>query len=61
VTAPFAQVLPDTSLAWRDVTAGAIATAVLFNIGKFLIGMYLGSSSVASSFGAAGAFALLLL
>jgi membrane protein len=55
------KVLPDTSLAWRDVTAGAIATAVLFNIGKFLIGLYLGSSSVASSFGAAGAFALLLL
>jgi uncharacterized BrkB/YihY/UPF0761 family membrane protein len=44
-----------------QVTAGAIATAVLFNIGKFLIGLYLGSSSVASSFGAAGAFALLLL
>jgi membrane protein len=55
------KVLPDTSLAWRDVTAGAIATAVLVNIGKFLIGLYLGSSSVASSFGAAGAFALLLL
>jgi membrane protein len=55
------KVLPDTSLAWRDVIAGAIATAVLFNIGKFLIGLYLGSSSVASSFGAAGAFALLLL
>ena len=55
------KVLPDTSLAWRDVIAGAIATAILFNVGKFLIGLYLGSSSVASSFGAAGAFALLLL
>jgi membrane protein len=55
------KVLPDTSLAWRDVIAGAVATAVLFNIGKFAIGLYLSSSSVASSFGAAGAFALLLL
>jgi membrane protein len=55
------KVLPDTSLAWRDVIAGAIATAILFNVGKFLIGLYLGSSAVASSFGAAGAFALLLL
>jgi membrane protein len=55
------KILPDTSLAWRDIIAGAIATAVLFEIGKFLISLYLGSSSVASSFGAAGAFALLLL
>ena len=55
------KVLPDTSLAWRDVAAGAVATAILFNIGKFLISLYLGNSSVASSFGAAGAFALLLL
>jgi membrane protein len=56
------KVLPDTSLAWRDVLSGAIATAILFNIGKFLISLYLGSSClVTSSFGAAGAFALLLL
>jgi membrane protein len=55
------KVLPDTSLAWRDVSAGAIATAILFNVGKFLISLYLSSSSVASSFGAAGALALLLL
>ena len=53
--------LPDTTLAWRDVAVGAITTALLFNFGKFLIGLYLGSSSVASSFGAAGALALLLL
>jgi membrane protein len=55
------KILPDTSPAWRDVTAEAVATAVLFNAGKFLIGLYLGSSSVTSSFGAAGALALLLL
>jgi membrane protein len=55
------KVLPETSLGWRDVIAGAIATAILFNAGKFLISLYLGSSSVTSSFGAAGALALLLL
>jgi membrane protein len=55
------KILPDTQLAWRDVIIGAIATAILFDIGKFLIGLYLGSSSATSSFGAAGAFALILL
>jgi len=55
------KVLPDTSLGWRDVAVGALTTAILFNVGKFGIGLYLGSSSVASSFGAAGALALVLL
>ena len=55
------KVLPDTSLAWRDVIIGAAATAILFEVGKFLISLYLGSSSATSSFGAAGALALLLL
>jgi membrane protein len=55
------KVLPDTSLAWRDVAVGAVATAILFNTGKFVISLYLSSSSVAYSFGAAGALALLLL
>jgi membrane protein len=55
------KVLPDTSLAWRDVIIGAAATAILFEAGKFLISLYLGSSSATSSFGAAGALALLLL
>jgi membrane protein len=54
------KVLSDTSLACRDVIAGAI-DPILFDVGKFLIGLYLGSSSVASSFRAPGAFALLLL
>jgi membrane protein len=48
------KVLPSVNLAWRDVWVGAAVTAVLFTIGKFLIGLYLGKSSVASSFGAAG-------
>jgi membrane protein len=55
------KVLPDTPIAWRDVFFGAIVTAVLFTIGKTLIGFYLGSSAVTSSFGAAGALAVLLL
>jgi membrane protein len=48
------KVLPSTRIAWRDVMVGSLVTAVLFWIGKFLIGLYLGKSSMASSFGAAG-------
>jgi membrane protein len=55
------KVLPDRHLEWRDVIVGAIATAVLFTIGKSLIGWYIGSSAVASSYGAAGALIVLLL
>jgi membrane protein len=55
------KVLPDRRLEWRDVIVGAVATAVLFTIGKSLIGWYIGSSAVASSFGAAGALIVLLL
>lgn len=55
------KVLPDADIAWRDVWIGAFFTALLFSIGKTLIGLYLGSSAVASSFGAAGSLVLLLL
>ena len=55
------RVLPDVHLLWRDVTTGAFVTAVLFTIGQQLIGLYLGQSSVASSFGAAGSIMILLL
>ena len=48
------KVLPSTPIAWRDVLVGSLVTAVLFWIGKLLIGLYLGKSSTASSFGAAG-------
>jgi hypothetical protein len=47
------KVLPDKE-EWRDVLVGAVVTALLFSIGKFLIGLYIGSSAVASSYGAAG-------
>jgi membrane protein len=55
------KVLPDRHLEWRDVVVGGIVTAILFNIGKSLIGWYIGSSAVASSYGAAGALIVLLL
>jgi membrane protein len=55
------KVLPDRDLQWRDVAVGAVATATLFTIGKSLISWYIGSSAVASSFGAAGALIVLLL
>lgn len=53
--------LPDAKIAWRDVWLGAAVTAVLFEIGKFLIGLYLGHSGVASAYGAAGSLAVLLV
>ena len=55
------RVLPDVRLAWRDVWTGAFVTSLLFSIGKFLIGLYLGQSSVASSYGAAGSVVVLLV
>src|SRR5512134_3191861 len=53
--------LPDVHLRWRDVTTGAFVTAVLFTIGQQFIGLYLGQSSVASSYGATGSVMILLL
>jgi membrane protein len=55
------RILPDLPIDWRDVIVGAIVTAALFTIGKSLIGWYIGSSAVASSYGAAGALIILLL
>ena len=55
------KILPDRSLQWRDVGVGAVVTALMFTIGKTLIGIYIGSSSVASSYGAAGALVIVLV
>src|SRR5512132_973004 len=55
------KVLPDRSLQWTDVVTGALVTSVLFNVGKSLIAWYIGSSAVASSYGAAGGLIVLLL
>jgi membrane protein len=53
--------LPDVRLHWRDVITGAMVTAVLFAIGQQLIGLYLGQSSIAVAYGAAGSMMVLLL
>jgi membrane protein len=55
------QWLPETDLAWSDVWVGATVTALLFSIGKYLIGLYLGKAAVGSAYGAAGAFVVLLV
>jgi len=55
------KVLPDVSLHWRDVWTGALTTALLFTVGKFLIGFYLGKASTASPYGAAGSVIVILL
>ncbi len=55
------KVLPDATVAWRDVWVGAAVTAFLFVVGKFLIGFYLGSSNPGEAFGAAGSLALMLV
>jgi membrane protein len=55
------KLLPDTYVAWRDVWVGALLTAVLFTIGKFFIGLYLGKAAVGSAYGAAGSLAVLLI
>ena len=52
--------VPDERVAWRDVWIGAAATALLFDLGKFLIGFYIGKSSVGSMFGAAGSVVVIL-
>lgn len=54
------KLLPDRPIAWRDVVVGAVVTAILFTIGKSMTGWYLGSSAVASSYGAAGGLIVLL-
>ena len=52
--------LPDAKVGWRDVAVGSAVTALLFVIGKSLIGLYLGSKNMESTYGAAGSLALLL-
>jgi membrane protein len=64
ITALFAaifKVLPDATAAWRDVWVGAAVTALLFVLGKYLIGLYLGRSNPGEAFGAAGSLALILV
>jgi membrane protein len=53
--------LPDAEIAWKDVWLGAAVTAVLFTIGKYAIGLYLGTAGVGSAYGAAGSIVIVLL
>src|SRR6195952_4439489 len=55
------RVLPDARIKWKDVMAGAIATAVLFMIGKFAISFYISKSNVGSTYGTAGSLVVLLV
>jgi membrane protein len=55
------KVLPDVKLRWRDVWVGGAVTALLFTVGKFAIGLYLGHSSTSSTYGAAGSIVVLLV
>ncbi|WP_018476425.1 YihY/virulence factor BrkB family protein [Pontibacter roseus] len=53
--------LPDAKIKWRDVWVGALVTAILFNIGREVIGLYLGTSNITSIYGAAGSVIVILL
>lgn len=55
------KVVPDIEIRWRDVWVGAFVTAALFSAGKYVLGLYLGTSSVASSYGAAGSVVALVV
>ncbi|HEX7240674.1 MAG TPA: YihY/virulence factor BrkB family protein [Longimicrobiaceae bacterium] len=55
------KVLPDAKIAWKDVWVGAVVTAVLFMVGKFAIGLYLGRSNPGQAFGAAASLAVILV
>ena len=64
ITGLFAMIyrlLPDAEIAWRDVWFGAAVTSVLFTVGKWLIGLYLGQTATTSVYGAAASFVVLLL
>lgn len=55
------RILPDLKIAWRDVWLGAIITALLFAVGKWAIGVYLGKAAPGSAYGAAGSLVILLI
>jgi len=64
ITVLFAMIfkfIPDTEIQWRDVWIGALFSALLFSLGKSLIGLYLGRSAVASAYGAAGSLVVVLV
>lgn len=64
ITALFAliyKLLPSVHIAWGDVWIGGAATSLMFSVGKFLIGLYLGTAAISSSFGAAGTLVVVIV
>jgi membrane protein len=64
MTAMFAMLykfMPRVKIAWKDVWAGAVVTALLFAVGKLLIGLYIGKSAISSGYGAAGSLVVVLV
>jgi membrane protein len=55
------KLLPDVNVRWRDVWAGALFAAILFTVGKYLLGLYLGKQATSSTYGAAGSVVVILL
>lgn len=55
------KILPERRIPWRDVAFGAFVTALLFGVGKYLIGLYIGKSAIASDFGAAGTVVVVIV
>jgi len=55
------KILPDKAVEWREVWLGAAVAALLFTVGKHLISLYIGSSNIASTYGAAGALIIILV
>lgn len=55
------RMVPDARITWRDVWLGAVIAAILFELGKFLLGFYFGRSAIASSYGAAGSLIIILV
>ncbi|MDZ7625211.1 MAG: YihY/virulence factor BrkB family protein [Ignavibacteriaceae bacterium] len=55
------KILPDVDLKWKDVWLGSLVTSALFVLGKFLIGLYIGQSTLGSTYGAAGSLVIFLL
>jgi membrane protein len=55
------RVLPDVNIQWQHIWLGALLTAILFELGKYLIGLYLGTSTLGSTYGAGGSLVILLL
>src|SRR5690606_32190500 len=55
------KLMPSTRIAWSDVWVGATVTAVLFELGKILIGLYVGKAGISSTYAAAGSIAIILI